>query len=164
MALAAKVPVVPVAMKNSQVTRKAGLPWIDHPVVVIGKPLDFSEFYGRGDDPRVLRWVTDQVMAAIHDLSGQTYIEAYGTSVKSGSLTSTEADARILERPGINTRPPSGAAGRRLGRVRRAGRACRDLSVAAERWRCSPSTRALRFEAPVPTAYCDPGVDADSNP
>ncbi|GAA0339363.1 lysophospholipid acyltransferase family protein [Micropruina glycogenica] len=106
MALAAQVPVVPVAMKNSQVTRKAGLPWIDHPVVVIGKPLDFSEFYGRGDDPRVLRWVTDQVMAAIHDLSGQTYIEAYGTSVKSGSLTSTEADARILERPGINTRPP----------------------------------------------------------
>ena len=100
------MPVVPVAMKNSQVTRKAGLPWIDHPVVVIGKPLDFSEFYGRGDDPRVLRWVTDQVMAAIHDLSGQTYIEAYCTSVKSGSLTSTEADARILERPGINTRPP----------------------------------------------------------
>jgi 1-acyl-sn-glycerol-3-phosphate acyltransferase len=106
MALAAQVPVVPVAMKNSQVTRKAGLPWIDHPVVVIGKPLDFREFYGRGDDPRVLRWVTDQVMAAIHDLSGQTYIEAYGTSVKSGSLSSTEADARRLERPGINTRRP----------------------------------------------------------
>lgn len=103
--------------------------------------------------------MTDQVMAAIHDLSGQTYIEAYGTSVKSGSLTSTEADARILERPGINTRPPRGRR-RLLGRVRRAGRACRDLSVAAERWRCSPSTRALRFEAPVPTAYCDPGVDA----
>lgn len=106
MALAARVPIVPVAMQNSTLTKKFGLPWIDHPVVVVGEPLDFSEYFDRGDEPRVLRWVTDQVMAAIHDLSGQTYIEAYGTSVKSGSLTSTEADARILERPGINTRPP----------------------------------------------------------
>ncbi|MFT3862107.1 lysophospholipid acyltransferase family protein [Micropruina sp.] len=106
MALAAQVPVVPVAMKNSELTRRAGVPWIDHPVVVVGEPLDFSEFYERGDDPRVLRWVTDQVMAGIHALSGQTYIEAYGTSVKSGSLTGAEADARILERPGIKTRRP----------------------------------------------------------
>ena len=73
---------------------------------VIGEPLDFSRYYGRVDDPRTLRWVTDQVMAAIHELSGQTYVEAYGTSVKSGSLTAAEADARILERPGINTREP----------------------------------------------------------
>ncbi len=106
MALAAEVPIVPVAMKNSQLTKRAGLPWIDHPVVVIGEPLDFSRYYGRVDDPRTLRWVTDQVMAAIHELSGQTYVEAYGTSVKSGSLTAAEADARILERPGINTREP----------------------------------------------------------
>ncbi|MFT4294769.1 MAG: lysophospholipid acyltransferase family protein [Micropruina sp.] len=106
MALAAQVPIVPVAMKNSRLTKKAGLPWIDHPVVVIGKPLDFSRYYARLDDPRTLRWVTDQVMAAIHDLSGQTYVEAYGTSVKSGSLSPAEADARILERPGIKTREP----------------------------------------------------------
>lgn len=106
MALAARVPIVPVAMKNSRLTRKAGLPWIDHPVVVIGEPLEFVEYHERFDDPRVLRWVTDQVMAAIHDLSGQTYVEAYGTSLKSGSLTETEANARILERPGSNTREP----------------------------------------------------------
>lgn len=106
MALAAQVPIVPVAMKNSTISKRAGIPWIDHPVVVVGKPLDFSEYYGRVDDPRVLRWVTDQVMAAIQELSGQTYVEAYGTSVKSGSLTKAEADARILERPGINTVEP----------------------------------------------------------
>ena len=35
-----------------------------------------------------------------------TYVEAYGTSVKSGSRTKAEADARILERPGSNTRKP----------------------------------------------------------
>ena len=106
MVLAAGVPVVPVAMKGSQVTRKAGLPWIDHPLVIIGEPLDFSEYADRISDPRTLRWVTDQVMAAIQGLSGQTYVEAYGTSVKSGSLTKAEADARILERPGINTKAP----------------------------------------------------------
>ena len=106
MVLAAGVPVVPVAMKNSQLTKRAGLPWIDHPVVVIGAPLDFTEYADRINDPRTLRWVTDQVMAAIHDLSGQTYVEAYGTSVKGGSLTKAEADARILERPGINTKAP----------------------------------------------------------
>ena len=106
MALAPGVPVVPVAMKNSQLTKRAGLLWIDHPVVVIGAPLDFTEYADRINDPRTLRWVTDQVMAAIHDLSGQTYVEAYGTSVKGGSLTKAEADARILERPGINTKAP----------------------------------------------------------
>ena len=106
MALAARVPVVPVAMKNSQLKKTAGILWIDHPVVLIGEPLDFSEYFERGEDPRVLRWVTDQVMAAIHELSGQTYVEAYGTSVKGGSLTQAEADARILERPGVNTRQP----------------------------------------------------------
>lgn len=106
MALAARVPIVPVAMQNSTLTKKFGLPWIDHPVVVVGEPLDFSEYFDRGDEPRVLRWVTDQVMAAIQSLSGQTYVEAYGTSVKSGSLTKAEADARILERPGSNTRKP----------------------------------------------------------
>ena len=107
MALAAQVPIVPVAMKDSTISKRLGVvPWIDHPVVVVGKPLDFSEYYDRVDDPRVLRWVTDQVMAAIQELSGQTYVEAYGTSVKSGSLTKAEADARILERPGINTVEP----------------------------------------------------------
>ena len=106
MALAAQVPIVPVAMQNTTVIKKFGLPWIDHPVVVIGEPLDFSEYFDRGEDPRVLRWVTDEVMAAIQRLSGQTYVEAYGTSVKSGSLTKAQADARILERPGINTKQP----------------------------------------------------------
>lgn len=106
MALAADVPVVPVAMKHSQLVKRFGLPWIDKPVVIIGKPLDFSGYADRIDDPRTMRWVTDQVMAAIHELSGQTYVEAYGSSVKGGSLSKAEADARVLERPGINTKAP----------------------------------------------------------
>ncbi len=37
------------------------------------------------DDRAVGRWVTDEVMAAIQQLTGQTYVaDAYATSVKSG--------------------------------------------------------------------------------
>ena len=107
IALQNRVPIVPVGISGSKSFKGPfGIPWAKRPVVVIGKPLDFSRYYGRVDDPRTLRWVTDQVMAAIHELSGQTYVEAYGTSVKSGSLTEAEAAARILERPGINTKEP----------------------------------------------------------
>jgi 1-acyl-sn-glycerol-3-phosphate acyltransferase len=33
----------------------------------------------------VLRWVTDEVMAAIQQLTGQVYVDAYATSVKYGA-------------------------------------------------------------------------------
>ncbi|MGC3994390.1 MAG: lysophospholipid acyltransferase family protein [Propionicimonas sp.] len=112
MALAAGVPVVPVAMFDTQAVRtRIGIPWIRRPRIVVGKPLDFSAYAGLFDDHRVLRWVTDEIMAAIQDLSGQTYVDAYGTSVKGGSLSAAEADARILPRPGSGTQPPAVGAG-----------------------------------------------------
>ncbi len=107
MALAAGVPVVPVAVHNTDISKKFGLPWMDHPVITFGPPLDFSQYNDRADDRAVIRWVTDQVMAAIQDLSGQVYVDAYGTSVKSGSLSPAEADARIRERPGTALPPGS---------------------------------------------------------
>ncbi len=108
LALAAGVPVIPVAMVHSEVTgKKLGLiPWADHPVVRIGKPLDFSAYHGLVDDRAVLRWITDEVLAAVQELSGQTYVEAYGTSVKYGGLTAEQADARIRPRPGHGSTPP----------------------------------------------------------
>ncbi len=45
-------------------------------------------------------------MAGIQELSGQTYVEAYALSVKRGSLTPAEADARVQERPGLGSTPP----------------------------------------------------------
>ena len=112
LALAAGVPVVPVAVFDTAAVRtRLGIPWIRRPRVVIGEPLDFSAYAALADDRDGLRWVTDQVMAAIQDLSGQTYVDAYGTSVKSGSLSAAEADARVLPRPGHGTRPPQLPAG-----------------------------------------------------
>ena len=107
LALAAGVPVVPVAMFRTEAVRtKLGIRWIWKPRIVIGKPLDFSAYAALHDDRAALRWVTDEVMAAIQELSGQTYVEAYGTSVKNGSLSGAEAEARVLPRPGYGARPP----------------------------------------------------------
>lgn len=105
MALAAGVPVVPVAVKNTAIVKKLGLPWVDRPVITFGKPLDFSAYAAALDDRATLRWITDEVMNAIMQLSGQQYVDAYGTSVKSGSLNKAEADARVLARPGSPTPP-----------------------------------------------------------
>ncbi len=107
MALAAGVPVIPVAVFDTQTVKgPLGIPWIRHPKVVIGQPIDFSAYAGLHDDRAALRWVTDEVMAAIQVISGQTYVEAYGSSVKRGSLSAAEADARVRERPGLGATPP----------------------------------------------------------
>lgn len=107
MALAAGVPVVPVGMHDTQTVRtRLGIPWIRRPRIVVGKPLDFSACDPLREDRNTLRWVTDEVMAAIQELTGQTYVNAYGTSVKSGSLSLKDADARVVSRPGDGSRPP----------------------------------------------------------
>ena len=41
-----------------------------------GKPLDFSQRSGV-DDPRVWREVTDEIVQAIRQLSGQDYVDRY---------------------------------------------------------------------------------------
>ncbi len=107
MALAAGVPIIPVGVASTETVKKLGfLPWIDHPRVVVGKPLDFSAYAGLHDDRATVRWITDEVMAAIQAITGQTYVDVYGSSVKSGSLSPTEADARVLARPGLGATPP----------------------------------------------------------
>lgn len=107
LALSAGVPVIPVAMFNTAAVRtRLGFSWIWRPRIVIGEPLDFGAYAELRDDHRGLRWVTDEVMAAIQELSGQTYVDAYGTSVKSGSLKPADAAARVRSRPGEGNLPP----------------------------------------------------------
>lgn len=107
IALAAGVPVIPVAMFDTETVKtRIGVPWIRRPRIVIGKPLDFSDYAGAIADRNVLRWVTDEVMAAIQALSGQVYVDAYGSSVKYGSLSQAEASARERPRPGHGSTPP----------------------------------------------------------
>ena len=108
LALAANVPVVPCAITHNEITGKlfGAIPMADHPVVTFGRPLDFSRYAGCQDDRAVIRWVTDEIMNAIMELSGQTYVDAYGTSIKYGGMTVEEADARVAARPGLGLAVP----------------------------------------------------------
>ena len=85
MVLEAKVPVIPVAMIDTEKVQPIGqkLPKIRRVGIAIGTPLDFSRFEGMEGDRIVLRAVTDEIMYELQKLSGQVYDDVYATSVKS---------------------------------------------------------------------------------
>ena len=84
MALEAKVPVIPVAMIDTEKVQPIGkrLPRIRRIGIVVGEPLDFSRFEGMENDRIVLRAVTDEIIYELMKLSGQEYVDAYASSVK----------------------------------------------------------------------------------
>jgi 1-acyl-sn-glycerol-3-phosphate acyltransferase len=84
MALEAKVPVIPVAMIDTEKMQPPGrlIPRIMRPGLRFGKPLDFSRYEGMEDDRYVLRSVTDEIMYALMDLSGQEYVDTYAQRAK----------------------------------------------------------------------------------
>ena len=84
MVLEAKVPVIPVAMIDTEKVQPIGkrLPRIRRVGIVIGEPLEFSRFDGMEGDRIVLRAVTDEIMYELKRLSGQEYVDLYASSVK----------------------------------------------------------------------------------
>ena len=84
MVLEAKVPVIPVAMIDTEKVQAIGqkLPRIRRVGVVIGQPLDFSRFEGMEGDRIVLRAVTDEIMYELQKISGQSYLDVYASTVK----------------------------------------------------------------------------------
>ncbi|MEY4390774.1 MAG: hypothetical protein RLZZ400_517 [Actinomycetota bacterium] len=84
MVLEAKVPVIPVAMIDTEKVQPIGrrLPRIRRIGIIVGKPLDFSRFDGMDGDRIVLRAITDEIMYELMKLSGQEYVDVYASSVK----------------------------------------------------------------------------------
>lgn len=84
MALEAGVPVLPVAMVGTDKVQPIGrkIPHIGRVGIVIGEPLDFSRYEGMQDDRFVLRSITDEIMYALMELSGQEYVDVYATTMK----------------------------------------------------------------------------------
>jgi 1-acyl-sn-glycerol-3-phosphate acyltransferase len=93
LALQARVPVVPVAMIGTEKVQPIGkrIPNIRRIGMIIGQPLDFSEYYGREEDRTVQRTVTDRIMYEIMRLSGQEYVDEYAADVKA-RLSGPDAD------------------------------------------------------------------------
>jgi 1-acyl-sn-glycerol-3-phosphate acyltransferase len=98
MALAAPAPVIPVAMIGTDKIQPTGqrVPNL-HPLEIrIGTPLDFSRYAGMEDDRYVLRSMTDEIMYALMELSGQEYVDIYASTAKErirkyGTSTPTKA-------------------------------------------------------------------------
>jgi 1-acyl-sn-glycerol-3-phosphate acyltransferase len=84
LALEAQVPVIPVAVVNTDVIAPPGKVFgrFVRPGVRFGEPLDFSRYEGLQEDRFVLRAITDEIMYEIMRLSGQPYIDMYATDAK----------------------------------------------------------------------------------
>ncbi|MEU4730883.1 lysophospholipid acyltransferase family protein [Streptomyces sp. NPDC023588] len=96
MALGAGVPVVPCAMVGTFEIQPPGqkIPNIRRVTIRFGRPLDFSRYAGMEGERAVLRAVTDEIMYAILELSGQEYVDRYAGEVKAEE----EAERRKAER------------------------------------------------------------------
>ena len=55
---------------------------LTRPVVIFGRPLDFSRYEGMENDRFILRAITDEIMYAILELSGQEYVDMYAKQAK----------------------------------------------------------------------------------
>ena len=86
MAIEAGVPVVPVAMINTDKVQPTGtvIPKIQRVGIRFGAPLDFSRYAGLEEDRFVLRSATDEIMYALMELSGQEYVDMYAAQMKDG--------------------------------------------------------------------------------
>ncbi len=85
LALESGALVIPCAMVNTDKIQPQGrvLPRLrPRPGVRIGKPLDFSRYEGMAGDRLVERSITDEIMYALMQLSGQEYVDQYAADVK----------------------------------------------------------------------------------
>lgn len=84
MILEAHVPVVPVAMIDTEKVMPIGskLPRVRRIGIVFGEPLDFSRFEGMEGDRFILRSITDEIMYELSRISGQEYVDVYASSVR----------------------------------------------------------------------------------
>ena len=84
MILEAGVPVVPVAMIDTEKVMPIGSKWpkLRRIGIIFGEPLDFTRFEGMEGDRFILRAVTDEIMYELAGLSQQEYVDIYASSAK----------------------------------------------------------------------------------
>jgi 1-acyl-sn-glycerol-3-phosphate acyltransferase len=114
LALESRAPVIPTAMVGTFEFMPPGRLWPRlriRPGVRFGKPLDFARYSGLESDHLVLRAVTDEIMYALMELSGQEYVDEYAQRAKSRARAGRKAasparraePAPEAERPGVTS-------------------------------------------------------------
>jgi 1-acyl-sn-glycerol-3-phosphate acyltransferase len=68
--------------------------------------MDFSAYAEASKDRDVLRWITDEIMNAVMKLSGQDYVDVYGTSAKADLDAGKGLPASAGHRPGAGRATP----------------------------------------------------------
>ena len=106
MALEAGVPVLPVAMIDTDKAQPIGrtIPTVMRVGVRIGAPLDFSRYEGMEDDRFVLRSITDEIMYELMQLSDQEYVDVYAADMKE-RLAAAKRSKAAAALPGADTAP-----------------------------------------------------------
>lgn len=79
LALSSGAPVVPVAVIGTDRAQPAGtrIPRPRRITIRFGEPLDFQRYQGMDGAPAIRRAITDEIMYAILELSGQEYVDSY---------------------------------------------------------------------------------------
>jgi 1-acyl-sn-glycerol-3-phosphate acyltransferase len=95
MVLESRVQVIPVAMFDTDKANPIGSKmWKPHKIrIKIGKPMDFSRYEGLSGDRFVERSITDEIMYALMELSGQEYVDIYAAKAKELLAASENGDS-----------------------------------------------------------------------
>lgn len=84
VAIETGAPVVPIVMHGTLGVNPVGSRiWRPGTVTMtVGEPLHFTRYAGGENNRAILRAATDEVMAALANLSGQEYVDVYAATVK----------------------------------------------------------------------------------
>jgi 1-acyl-sn-glycerol-3-phosphate acyltransferase len=99
MALESEVPVIPVVMVGTDKVNPIGSTvWRPRKIRIrVGEPLDFSRYYGMANDRFIQRSMTDEIMYALMELSGNEYVDVYAAKAKEDAERA--AEQRLARRP-----------------------------------------------------------------
>ncbi|MFI0723765.1 lysophospholipid acyltransferase family protein [Streptomyces sp. NPDC021224] len=105
MALRARAVVVPCAMIGTFELQPPGrrLPRLGRVTIRFGEPLDFGRFHGMEGERHVVRAVTDEIMYAIMELSGQEYVDRYAGEVKAETQAQKGSGSRLRRGSGTGS-------------------------------------------------------------
>jgi 1-acyl-sn-glycerol-3-phosphate acyltransferase len=111
MAIESGAAIVPVAMFNTAEIQPTGqvVPKVRRVEMIFGEPLYFA---GDTSDLKVLREITDEIMNAIQELSGQEYVDIYASEAKANILKArreAEKSEKLIKKvaPKPETKPAS---------------------------------------------------------
>jgi 1-acyl-sn-glycerol-3-phosphate acyltransferase len=93
LALLSGASVIPSAIIGTDIIAPPGkiITKIVSPTVKFGEALDFSRYQGMSEDRFILRSITDEIMYAIMELSGQEYVDMYAPAAKEAAARDAKA-------------------------------------------------------------------------